>query len=547
MCGIWFYLGKGGAKLPVAPAVDALYPRGPEDAAHLDVGSGAGAIGKMIFTRLAINGLNKSGMQPFSAGPVHWMCNGEIYNWRDLADQYAIPTVSGSDCEIIGPLYKTLDYQEVPLAELFRSFDGVFATVIVDEAKGRVLVARDPYGVRPLYVGERPDGLIFASEMKALMPYGCSSIRPFPPGTYEEYVGGQKVATVKYHAVPWVKGAHAVRGEWTSLVRRTLQAAVRKRMLSERPVAALLSGGIDSSLVAALAAEELRNTGQPPLHTFSIGFEGSSDLAYARKVAAWIGSKHHEVVLTPQDFFEAIPTVIKAIESFDTTTVRASVGNYLVGKAIREQSDCKVVLNGDGSDELWGSYLYFYKAPSDAAFEAESERLLDEIHMFDVLRSDRCISAHGLEPRTPFLDKAFVAAARAAPTTQRRPSERRVEKDLLRGAFRNTATLPDDVLERRKEAFSDGVSGKEKSWYELAQEMASAKVPANWQELAGRFAGPAPVPTTAEQYYYRTVYESFYPGTASVNVPHFWLPRWCEGATDPSARTLAVYAESPKS
>jgi asparagine synthase (glutamine-hydrolysing) len=303
---------------------------------------------------------------------------------------------------------------------------------------------------------------------------------------------------------------------------------------------------VDSSLIAALVAKELRAAGAPPLRTFSIGMAGSTDLHYAQKVAAWIGSDHTEVVLTADDFFSAVGPVIHAIESYDTTTVRASVGNWLVAKAIAEQSDCKVVFNGDGSDELWGSYLYFYNAPSDEAFEEEVTRLLEDIHYFDVLRSDRSISSHGLEPRTPFLDKQFVATARACATALRRPVRgKRPEKWLMRRAFDDCELLPREVLWRQKEAFSDGVSGHEKSWFEIAQEKAAELVGPDWQTRAEAAYGHLNPPKTPEQYYYRYSFEAhFGKGAAVANVPYFWMPRWCEGATDPSARTLAVYQDS---
>jgi asparagine synthase (glutamine-hydrolysing) len=317
---------------------------------------------------------------------------------------------------------------------------------------------------------------------------------------------------------------------------------VRKRMLAERPVAALLSGGVDSSLIASLVAKELRLIGARPLKTFSIGMKGSQDLKYARKVADWIGSDHHEIVLGPNDFLRVIPEVIQTIESFDTTTVRASVGNWLVAREVAKQSDCKVVFNGDGSDEVFGSYLYFYNAPHDSAYEEEASRLLGEIHYFDVLRSDRTISCHGLEPRTPFLDKQFVSVARSIATEWLRPQKNGLcEKWLLRRAFDDGVTLPHEVLWRRKEAFSDGVSPTEKSWSQLIAEYVEDFVPEGWKELAEQ-KYPNMTPKTAEQFFYRFHFEANY-GKASSHtvIPQFWMPKWSPGVTDPSARALAIY------
>jgi asparagine synthase (glutamine-hydrolysing) len=314
---------------------------------------------------------------------------------------------------------------------------------------------------------------------------------------------------------------------------------VEKRLMTERPVAALLSGGVDSSLIAALVQKRLVELGKPPLKTFSIGMEGGTDLAYARMVANWIGSDHTEVLVTEDEMFNAIPDVIRDIESYDITTVRASVGNWLIAKKIRELTDCKVVFNGDGSDEVFGSYKYFYKAPTDDAFELESERLLNEIHQYDVLRSDRCISSHGLEARTPFLDKQFVACAKSYPTSLRRPGNGRMEKQVLRDAFKYTGILPPLVLYRSKEAFSDGVSAKEKSWFEIIQDKIHEQnlVPVGWKEDAYA-KNMWPAPPTEEAYYYRSIFDKLYPHTGRLWP--YWMPLWSPETTDPSARTLAA-------
>jgi asparagine synthase (glutamine-hydrolysing) len=521
MCGIWCCIGKTAS---AATCIKKLEARGPEGTRLLDLSNCT-----LGFTRLAINGLNEAGMQPMRRDGLSWICNGEIYNWRELAAQYGLSNTSGSDCEILGELYEIFCQQDIPLKEFFRALDGVFAIIIVDDKRSQIVVGRDPYGVRPLYWGDGHDGLFFGSEMKSLVPV-CDRIEPFLPGHYQLISDGD-VAQISYHTVPFLKNPLLTDEETACAgVRLALVSAVRKRLMTERPVAALLSGGVDSSLIAALVAKELRAAGAPPLETYSIGMAGSQDLFYAAKVAKWIGSKHTEIVMTAEEFFEAIPAVIRDIESFDTTTVRASVGNWLVARAIALRSEAKVVFNGDGADEIWGSYLYFYGAPSDHAFEAESSRLLEDIHMFDVLRSDRSISSHGLEPRTPFLDKQFVAVARSVATNLRRPVKGvRPEKWLMRKAFDALGLLPKEVLWRQKEAFSDGVSG-EKSWYQICQEMTAAKV------------AEVPEGTTAEKIYYRQIFDQLYGAkNAEVNVPYFWMPRWST-ATDPSARTLAVYS-----
>lgn len=545
MCGIWMLLGKGLVALKPENGLSKLTARGPEGSRLIDISG----VAKMGFTRLAINGLNRLGMQPWSSYGVHWTCNGEIYNSEALKDEHEIITLSGSDCEVIGHLYKK--YAD-NLKSLFRSLDGVFAIAIVDEKRNRVVVGRDPYGVRPLYMGLAYDeeGIIctriFASEIKALVPY-CSTISPIFPGTYHVYSLSDttRLTIETYHTQTWLKNpmftpAHPNGLDMASAaIRFALEEAVKKRLMTERPVAALLSGGVDSSLIASLVAKNLRDLGKPPLKTFCIGMPGSTDMKYAKLVAEWIGSDHTEILLSADDFFAAIPKVIHDIESYDTTTVRASVGNWLVSREIKKLTECKVVFNGDGSDELFGSYLYFYRAPSDREFEEESERLLKDIHYFDVLRSDRSISSHGLEPRTPFLDRQFVAVARSVATEWRRPMRDGLpEKWILRRAFDDGKTLPPSVLWRKKEAFSDGVSSTEKSWFEEIAERVEELVPDNWQERTAK-EWSAPQPLTKEQYYYRHIYYTWYgKQSEKTNVPYFWMPKWSPGVTDPSARLL---------
>lgn len=549
MCGIWCILGT----VPCSREknVAQLSSRGPESTHIVSYADDSVVFG---FTRLAINGLTVDGMQPMSSEGVHWMCNGEIYNWKELRDTYDLVCSSDSDCSVLGPLWKKV---QGDCNAFFRALDGVFALALYDEAADEIIIGRDPYGVRPLFVGNAENGVVFASEMKAIVDIsGIRSIQHFLPGTWARYSrGGRLIESGVYHSVPWIK--HMIYSPVSDqgglyraceALRESLVLAVRKRVVnSERPIGALLSGGIDSSLIASLVARELRSLGKGPLQTFSIGFAGSSDLHYARMVADFIGSKHTEIIATPDQFFEAIPQVIKDIESYDITTVRASVGNWLVSKEIAARSDVKVVFNGDGSDEVFGSYLYFYRAPTEEAFEAESERLLKDIYKYDVLRSDRCISSHGLEPRTPFLDKSFVAVARSIATVWRRPRvgeqgmERSLgdvvnpqpEKWILRKAFEGQYILPAPVLWRRKEAFSDGVSGQGTSWYQEIQSRVSV-------QGEGEVYTHLP-PISAESAYYRTIFNTYYGKLGEEVISYFWMPRWSGETNDPSARTLSLY------
>ncbi len=528
MCGIWATLGnwcKTLSKEEILLLVERLKPRGPEFTGYAEPTPNS----RLGFTRLAINGLTEQGNQPFhDANRNAVICNGEIYNYKELADRHEIALHEGSsECEVLLPLFLE---RNLSLQEACRTLDGVFAIVCVNQQKETLIVARDPYGVRPLFEAQREDGsLVWSSELKAL-PEGCDWIRPFPPGTVKEYClkTGILKQQSRYNVIPHVK----IPTLTAANLRMALEAAVEKRLMSDRPVGALLSGGLDSSLVAAIAARSMAARGQR-LHTFSIGMPGSTDLVYAKQVAHYIGSEHHEILLSKQDFLDAIEHVIPAIESYDITTVRASVGNWLVGKWIKEHTDIKVVLNGDGSDEVGGGYLYFYRAPCEEAFESETTRLLEEIHMYDVLRSDRCISAHGLEPRTPFLDKQVVATWLSLLTPLRRPIQgKRVEKQVLREAFQGTGLLPDAVLWRKKEAFSDGVSSEEESWYvtigKHAEEAGLGKDVGNWHHNP---------PVTAEGVWYRQKFETLYGEEAAYCIPHMWMPKWIPNARDPSARS----------
>lgn len=520
-----------------------LDARGPEGSQVLEINDNI----TFGFTRLAINGLTDAGMQPYSKGPITWICNGEIYNSKDIEKSLGLEN-TGSDCECIGELY--LRHRD-NLVAFSRALDGVFAIVLYDSERDHLIVTRDPYGVRPLFVATLPtnDAIELASEIKAIGP-GYDKVVPFLPGFIRVYDARttEILHDIQYHSIPWITNPQFSSSEPTGFqdacvaLRLSLEEAVRKRLLTDRPIAALLSGGLDSSLIAAIIQKNLKQVGKT-LKTFSIGFEGSSDIAHARLVANWIGSDHTEIIMTPDEFFEAIPEVIKAIESYDTTTVRASTGNYLIAKKIRELSDCKVVFNGDGSDELFGGYLYFNNAPNDQAFQDETGRLLSDLHYFDVLRSDRSISANGLEARTPFLDKQFVAVVRSIHPTFLRPGVNgQVEKEILRCAFDDGVTLPLKVLWRRKEAFSDGVSTPEKAWFQEIQDRLANSIHTQWEKNDPAVYQGHIRPTTGEDYYYWFHFVACYGIVAlRTTVPYRWMPRWCPGATDPSARTLSIY------
>jgi len=432
------------------------------------------------------------------------------------------------------------------LTEVCRQLDGDFAIVVVDLADATVTVARDPYGVRPLFFGRGDSWSAFASEIKAF-PAGLQEVKAIEPGTVasiqlNDRLNGRRLTEERWHEVPWLKVPHFRYAEVAeSALFTSLVDAVGKRLATVRDIGACLSGGLDSSLVAAIAAEILSTEGKK-LHTYSIGMEGSSDLKHARQVAEHIGSIHHECLLSHDECLAAIPDVIKAIESYDITTVRASVGNYLLGAFIaRETPTVKVVLNGDGADELLGGYLYMRAAPTDAAFETELDRLLREIHRYDVLRSERSMAAHGLESRSPFLDRHLIATARGIPTMLLRPNEAIMEKNILRSACAASRLLPESVLWRRKEAFSDGISPTGRSWFEIVQEQAEQLLSESSGSISTDVRYSVNQPKTAEAFWYRFVFHLHYPSCAAALIPAMWMPRFIAGATDPSARTLTLY------
>lgn len=490
------------------------------------------------FHRLSINGLNEKSNQPFIKNGIYCICNGEIYNYKQLYNFIGISPETNSDCEIIIDLY--LLY---PVDYFIKMLDGVFAFIIYDTRKNITIYGRDPFGVRPMFVNLSLTCV--SSELKQIHGLTNEEIIQFPPGHYSICLGTQNSTpnstpnstqniTQCYFNIcnMFLPNCNSFINFGTeldfylNLINKTLTEAVKKRLLTDRPIACLLSGGLDSSLITSLVCKYINSSTK--LETYSIGLEGSTDLKYARIVADFLKTNHKEIIVTEDDFFNAIPEVIEKIESYDTTTVRASVGNYLVSKYISQHSDAKVIFNGDGSDEVTGGYLYFNKAPSLLSFDHEVKNILNNIHFFDVLRSDRSISSWGLEARTPFLDKSFVNVYLSIPLYIRKTQD--MEKKLLRDSFKTY--LPNEVLYRKKEAFSDGVSSEDRSWYTIIAEKLD-KI--NLPEIDS-IEYTHNVPKTKEQKYYRYLFEKDYAGRSNV-IPYFWMPKW-SNTTDPSARTL---------
>lgn len=502
------------------------------------------------FHRLAINGLNDKSNQPFTINNIFLICNGEIYNYKYLYELMEIKPETDSDCEVIIHLYKRYGIEQT-----LQMLDGVFAFILYDTVNEKIFIARDPYGVRPLYhllksndnSRDSSSFIGFASELKCLSKfttlYDSYKIQQFTPGTYSVFGHKNFVWDSITQNIPYIIptfSSPSNKFNWTNYfenIADNLIKSVDKRCLTtERPIACLLSGGLDSSLIAALVNEFYKSKYvNKKLETYSIGLAGSEDLKYARIVANYLDTKHTEIIVTEKEMFDAIPEVIYAIESYDTTTVRASIGNYLLGKYISKNSDAKVIFNGDGSDELAGGYLYMRNCPNSIDFDKETRRLLKDIHLFDVLRSDKSISSHGLEPRTPFLDRNFVNYYLSIPPYARNYSNfGHCEKYLIRKSFSlpvfesilGKQILPDEILWRKKEAFSDGVTGHGRSLFQILQEF-----------IAIELNLPANIDT--EKLYYKTIFEKNYPNLSYI-LPYFWMPKYTN-ATDPSARTLDVY------
>jgi len=540
--------------------------RGPEYSKFLEISNIS-----LGFHRLSINGVkDEFSNQPFFIDGVYLICNGEIYNHKEITKILNIIPKSKSDCEVIIHLYK-----KYGITQTVQMLDGVFAFVLIDTNSKDIFVSRDTYGVRPLFKSifkkevfisndeiKYYTSFAFASEMKGLINIGKDGfdekITQFEPGCIstfkynnENYI--EHIEDVKFSSPNSFSTINNnIKKDVLENIYTKLYQAVEKRVdNTERPIACLLSGGLDSSLIASL----VKQLHKGDLHTWSIGFEGSEDLKYAQIVADHIGSIHHSIQVTEEEFLFAIPEVINAIESYDTTTVRASVGNWLISKKIKESSNAKVIFNGDGADEVMGGYLYFHEAPDSIAFDKECRKLLSDIHYFDVLRSDRSISSHGLEARTPFLDREFVQYYLSISYKLRDHCQNKsIEKYLIREAVykHNPTLLPKNVLFRTKEAFSDGVSKQTKSWYEIIQDFVKDNVFSHLghsEEYILKNINPYiyNTPKTLEQLYYRDIFSKSFP-TVGIEkiIPYFWMPNFVKNATDASARTLNVYKQKIK-
>ncbi|MDG2943202.1 asparagine synthase B [Exercitatus varius] len=524
MCGFMFSSAKQ-LTAELQQGFDSLIHRGPDHQSLTVEPNGIWG-----FHRLSIMDLSSNGNQPFQHDGIQLICNGEVYNYEQLKAmlQSSYAFHSGSDCEVLIPLY-----QRVGFEIMMKMLDAEFAVVLVDG--GEIWAGRDPIGIRPMFYGYDQQGCIaFASEAKALVPF-CREVAPFPPGHY--YHDGKFVC---YNDIADPKTVSELDVETIAQnLRAKLEAGVIKRLTADAPLGFLLSGGLDSSLVCAIAQKH----SDKPIKTFAVGMDTDPiDLKYAKEVADFLGAEHTEVIMTKDDVPAALEKVIWHLETWDITTVRASIGMYLVCKYIRENTDLKVLLTGEVSDEIFG-YKYTDFAPSAAAFQQEAQKRIRELYMYDVLRADRCLAANSLEARVPFGDIDFVDyAMRINP--ERKMNRYNKGKFLLRKAFEGADYLPDSILYREKAAFSDAVG------HSMVDHLkAYAQAQYSDEELAqAKDKYPYATPFTKESLLYRDIFEKFYPGRAHW-IKDFWMPNkaW-EGCNvnDPSARVLGNYGDSGK-
>lgn len=526
MCSIMGYLGK----MPIdkfKEGFEKTVSRGPDMSKIIKLENGY-----LGFHRLAIMELTEIGMQPFQLDNNYLVCNGEIYGFKKIKKDLiskGYKFISNSDCEILLPLYKEYGIN------MFKKLDAEFALIIYDSNTKSLIAARDPIGIRPLYYGyDEDEKIIFASEPKNLVGL-TDKILPFPPGHY--YLNGEFIC---YNDI--TKVDNVINDDIENICKNIhdkLITGVEKRLDADAKIGFLLSGGLDSSLVCAISSKILNKK----IETFAIGMDiDAIDLKYAKMVANYIGSNHHEIIMTKEDIFNSLDFVIKTLATYDITTIRASIGMYLICKAIHENTDIRVILTGEISDELFG-YKYTDFAPNEIEFQNEAIKRIHEIHMYDVLRADRCISVNSLEARVPFGDIDFVNYVMAI-NPSLKMNKYNMGKYLLRHAFEKDKILPNEILLRDKAAFSDAVGHSMVNY--LKEYADNYYTDSEFNELVKKYDHSKPF--TKESLLYREIFEKYYKGQSEM-VKDFWMPnRNWEGCNvnDPSARVLSNYGNSGK-
>jgi len=527
MCGILAIIGKGKEVALVAELSKRMQHRGPDERdIHV---TEKGHI--LTHERLSIVDLN-TGKQPIQGTNSAWMVhNGEIYNHIELREsilkQHQFRTAS--DSEVIVHLYEEFGY------DFCNKLDGIFAFVVIDGDD--YIAARDPLGVKPLYYGIDERGrYYFASEMKVISDQ-CKTFSTFPPGHYYT----EKTGFVKYYQPEWEAAEKAIQPLDLKALNDSLTRAVKKRLMCDVPFGVLLSGGLDSSLIASITSRLLEGSGLP-LHSFSIGLsEDAPDLLAARKVADFIGTTHHEVFFTVEQGIEILEQLIWHLETYDVTSIRASTPMYFLAEAIRKQG-IKMVLSGEGADEIFGGYLYFRNAPSVLDFQKETIERVQKLFTADLLRADKSTMAHGLEARVPFLDKAFLELSIAIQPDEKMPKTYNgIEKYILRKAFDTPENpyLPEAILWRQKEQFSDGVGY---NWIDTLIAYCSSQV-TDFEFDKAKELFPYNTPITKEAFFYRQLFHKHFPQESAAQTVRKWIPKWQENQ-DPSGRANAAHVQA---
>jgi asparagine synthase (glutamine-hydrolysing) len=522
MCGIWSYISKN--KKNYYNYFNAISHRGPDASIYMTLKEC-----NIGFHRLSIIEKKFNGMQPFFDKNMIFLCNGEIYNYKILMEKYNLNSIN--DCMTIFDLYKKLDFNDF-VNVINKEIIGEFAFIILkfndNNDLSEIIASRDIFGVRPLYYSKNENSeYIFSSELKGI-PKDFKDVNEFPCGSIIkiDYINNIETCfditngifeTIENNDYDLIK------------IKETLIEAVKIRLMADNPeeIGFYLSGGLDSSILCSIASKLVY---PKKIKTFSIGFNGSTDLPYAKKVADFINSEHKEIIITENEALEAIDNVIYATCTYDITTIRASCGQYLLSKYIKENTNIKIIINGDGSDEVLGGYIFNYYAPNNIKFHESCLKYTKEIHMYDGRRLDRCLAYFGLEARVPFLDINFVKTIWGIPSNMRMPSYNNCEKFLLRQVFNDDTYLPNDCLFRKKEAFSDGISSKNKSWFSIiTNKMNSIE-----------YDDESP---SKEAYYYKNKFIEYFGKDRLKIIPHYWQPDFINNNIyiDPSARVLTVY------
>jgi asparagine synthase (glutamine-hydrolysing) len=525
MCGIGFILNYGKLKfVNYINKLDKIRHRGPDNTNWESIDDKI----LMYFHRLSIINSKQESNQPIKIGNIYLICNGEIYNHQELKDEYKFENTTGSDCEVIIRLY-----QKLPLDQVYNKLDGEFAFILYDHDKDLVYIGRDKFGVRPLFIGYQDDVIVLASEMKAITFIG--NIKQYPSNTWS-YIQNNTHTMINYE----LKSHIQYYDEYTikNNIKKLLTDAVNKRVSNtDKNIGVFLSGGLDSSLITGLVNKNIKN-----FDIFSVGLVDSVDVKYAIKVTDFLklSDRHHILYITIDDAFDVLDELIYQLETYCVTTIRASIGQYLLSKFIRENYDIKVMLSGEGSDELFSGYRYNLSCTSNEELIQDELKRLKDIHFYDGLRADRTVSRFGLELRVPFLDNKLVEYVLNVDPQLKRCSNEVIEKKILRDAFNADNLLPKDVLYRRKVAFSDGVSSKNVCLYkELAERINN--IISDEELLHNEYEYNKP--KTKEALYYRKIFEKYYINKSNI-IPYIWMPSWQDQhLVDPSATALTNYIE----